>query len=88
MRLRKGQTKVKLPPIGQIIDCAVQDSGHDPLFIVQQRRPENMPSNMPAGRPTHFALVHEYNGTELRIFPKPDQAYTLRLRYYPPALEL
>lgn len=92
MKIRKGDTSVKLPPIGQL--CSVMlDTGNDeqigmlyPVIIVTSEDFEKLDKTL-SGTITHASIVIGKK-SRLRFFPIPDAAYTLRIRYYPPMQEV
>lgn len=91
MRLRKGKRRYPLNvDIGQIIHAHLDtSSGKDrnPLYSMVLLRPENLPEGK-RGTPTHYAIDRSYPGLHLLVYPTPDAACELVIRYYPSAREI
>lgn len=92
MKIRKGDTSVKLPPIGRLVSVFV-DTGtkemmgelhavtivsiQDPMFATE------------AFGDIAFAAITGYSTKQrLKLYPTPDKACTLKIRYYPPMQEI
>lgn len=91
MKIRKGKSRYQLPPIGELLHVHLDESTKQepmPKRVLMRALPEDILQPKRRGRPTHFAIVHGYGGTEIRLYPTPDDAAQLVVRYFPPAREI
>lgn len=89
MLLRKGKAKYLLPPVGQMVTAALdrQDGTIRVLLHIDLETLLNTTENKAVsqhGDPTHFAM----NGRYIHLFPCPNDAAKLIVRFYPPMVEV
>jgi hypothetical protein len=48
----------------------------------------HLTDNDETGKPTHFAVYAASGNLKMKVYPTPDQAYTLKMRFYDPQDEL
>ena len=68
----------------------VTDSNESRLIEVTQEKMErwHMTDDDETGQPTHFAVWNDGDSMRMKVYPTPDQAYTLKMRLYIPQDEL
>lgn len=97
MKIRKGDTSVKLPPVGELcsvlLDTGVQKALgtlHAVTLVTNEEfdRYINDPATAQTVGRIQYATLVTGAKPRLRFFPIPDKACTLRIRYYPPMQEI
>jgi len=90
MKLRAGKDTFKMPPFG-MIDCAAWIILHSHMIIRmqqidQQRMDELRRENRGVrGIPVSYSIAIDGVGY---VWPAPDKDGEIRVRYYPPAVEI
>lgn len=95
MKISKGQTKVRLPQLHEILAVRISDAAFSyPLCFVPLTTLQRMRQDHPAalGRPTICTLVSSINQQDgvpvMEIYPAPDRGMVLKVRYTPPEKEV
>lgn len=96
MKFKREQPSEVMPPVGQLIDVLwVQDglgysmAAIDIIDLDTMREEAEKKNGAPLlGKPTVCALVYDGKSSILEIFPTPDADLEIRVRFYPPAVEI
>lgn len=90
MKFRKGQEKIKVPPIGELIDAVLVIGDMEVRLSVvnmEQLHEHRMRYNQDERAwPVMAALAR--GAPEVHIWPTPHKGGTIKLRYYPPIQEI
>jgi hypothetical protein len=72
----------------QVFDVTTSDESRLTEVPLEKMERWHLTDNDETGRPTHFAVYAATGSLKMKIYPTPDQAYTLKMRFYDPQDEL
>ena len=90
MKLRKGQRHYKIQQVGELLHACIDEGRKGGYrFVVQQMSWDDFlelkSDKKLRGRPSKMILLND--AKEIAVWPTPDTAYELVIRYHPPARE-
>lgn len=88
MKVRAGQSKLKLPPVGRILSATALFNrvGEERLIELAEIELEKMAALVEQNGAKHsgFPMFYTHDGRDLQLYPVPHVPVVVKVRFYPP----
>lgn len=89
MKFKKGQKKIDIPPIGELLGASLQRAALDlPLQVVHMEEIQKMRKRYPKEEAWPMMAAHALGVDEVHLWPTPHKGGEVKIRFYPPVQEI